>query len=128
MLVQTRHHNQRSRSLQLMTQKVNDWSAQLQEIGFQKVKKVDGAITHHYQAADRRSSFWTQITVRQVGRPNPDSWQVTFARIENQVGFLKIHNLVKKIDVVVYTSCSTMLTKINKELARTPGFLQKISN
>jgi len=44
------------------------------------------------------------------------------------VGFLKIHNLVKKIDVVVYTSCSTMLTKINKELARTPGFLQKISN
>ena len=111
-----------------MTQKLNDWSAQLQEIGFQKVKKVDGAITHRCQAADRRSSFWTQITVRQVGRPNPDSWQVTFARIENQVGFLKIHNLVKKIDVVVYTSCSTMLTKINKELARTPGFLQKISN
>ena len=111
-----------------MTQKLNDWSVRLQEIGFQKVKKVDGAITHHYQAADRRSSFWTQITVRQVGRPNPDSWQVTFARIENQVGFLKIHNLVKKIDVVVYTSCSTMLTKINKELARTPGFLQKISN
>ena len=111
-----------------MTQKANDWSAQLQEIGFQKVKKVDGAITYNYQAADRCSSFWTQITVKQVGRPNPDSWQVTFARSENQVGLLKIYNVVKKIDVVVYTSCSTMLAKINKEMALTPGFLRKISN
>ena len=111
-----------------MTQKANYWSALLHEIGFQKVKKNDGAITHHYQASDRRSSFWTQITVRQVGRPNPDSWQVTFARIENQVGLLKIHNIVKNIDVVVYTSCSTMLAKIKKEMARKPGFLRKISN
>ena len=111
-----------------MTQKANDWSAQLQEIGFQKVKKLDGATTYHYQAADRRSSFWSQITVRQVGRPSPDSWQVTFARIESQVGFLKIHNVVKNIDVVLYMSCSKMLVKIKKELSRAPGFLRKISN
>ena len=111
-----------------MTQKANDWSAQLQEIGFQKVKTVDGAITYNYQAADRCSSFWTQITVKQVGRPNPDSWQVTFARSESQVGILRIYKVVKKIDVVVYTSCSTMLAKIKKEMALTPGFLRKISN
>ena len=111
-----------------MTQKANDWSAQLQEIGFQKVKKLDGAITLYYQAADRCSSFWTQITVKQVGRPNPDAWQVTFARTENRVGLLKVHDVVKNIDVVVYTSCSTMLTKIKRELARTPGFLRKISS
>ena len=59
---------------------MSDWSEQLQIIGFEKTKKADGSVSHCYEAAHRRSSFWTQITVKQVGRPNPDSWQVTYAR------------------------------------------------
>ena len=104
------------------------WSEHLQDIGFEKTKQADGAVIHCYRAAHRRSSYWTQITVKEVGRPNPDSWQVTYSRAELLIGIWKIHNAVKKIDVIVYTSSKTMLQDIKQEMLRKPGFLQAISN
>ena len=82
---------------------MHNWSEQLQGIGFEKTKQADGTVSHCYQAAHRRSSFWTQITVKQVGRPNPDSWQVTYARSEIQIGLWKIHKVVKSMEVIVHT-------------------------
>ena len=107
---------------------MSNWSEQLQSIGFEKTKKADGSVSHCYEAAHRRSSFWTQITVKQVGRPNPDSWQVTYARSEIQIGLLKIHKVVKSMEVIVYTNCSSMLGDIQEKMRRKPDFLDKISN
>ena len=107
---------------------MSSWSEQLQGIGFKKSKQADGAVSHCYQAAHRRSSFWTQITVKQVGRPNPDSWQVTYARAETQIGIWKIHNVIKNMDVIVYTNSATMLDDIKEKMQRQPGFLNRISN
>ena len=107
---------------------MSNWSEQLQSIGFEKTKKADGSVSHCYEAAHRRSSFWTQITVKQVGRPNPDSWQVTYARSEIQIGLLKIHKVVKSIEVVVHTNYSSMLGEIQEKMRRKPDFLDKISN
>ena len=105
-----------------------DWSEHLQNIGFEKKRQADGAVSHCYQAEHRRSSYWTQITVKEVGRPNPDSWQVTYSRAEILIGIWKIHNAVKKIDVIVYTSSKTMLKDIKQKMLRKPSFLQGISN
>ena len=107
---------------------MSNWSEQLQSIGFQKTKKADGSVSHCYEAAHRRSSFWTQITVKQVGRPNPDSWQVTYARSEIQIGLWKIHKVVKTMEVVVHTNYSSMLDDIQEKMLRKPSFLDKISN
>ena len=107
---------------------MSNWSEQLQSIGFEKTKKADGSVSHCYEAAHRRSSFWTQITVKQVGRPNPDSWQVTYARSEIQIGLLKIHKVVKSMEVVVHTNYSSMLGEIQEKMRRKPDFLDKISN
>ena len=107
---------------------MSNWSEQLQSIGFEKTKKVDGSVSHCYEAAHRRSSFWTQITVKQVGRPNPDSWQVTYARSEIQIGLLKIHKVVKSMKVIVHTNCSLMLDDIQAKMRRKPDVLDKISN
>ena len=107
---------------------MSDWSEQLQMIGFEKTKKADGSVSHCYEATHRRSSFWTQITVKQVGRPNPDSWQVTYARSEIQIGLWKIHKVVKSMEVIVHTNCSLMLDDIQAKMRRKPDFLDKISN
>ena len=107
---------------------MSNWSEQLQSIGFEKTKKADGSVSHCYEAAHRRSSFWTQITVKKVGRPNPDSWQVTYARSEIQIGLWKIHEAVKNLEVVVYTNSSHMLDKIKIEIKRQPDLLRRISN
>ena len=107
---------------------MSNWSEQLQSIGFEKKKKADGSVSHCYEAAHRRSSFWTQITVKQVGRPNPDSWQVTYARSEIQIGLWKIHKVVKTMEVVVHTNYSSMLDDIQAKIRRKPDFLDKISN
>ena len=107
---------------------MSNWSEQLQNIGFEKTKQADGSVSHCYQAAHRRSSFWTQITVKQVGRPNPDSWQVTYARSEIQIGLWKIHKVVKSMEVIVHTNWSSMLEEIQAKIRRKPDFLEKISN
>ena len=107
---------------------MSNWSEQLQSIGFEKTKKADGSVSHCYEAAHRRSSFWTQITVKQVGRPNPDSWQVTYARSEIQIGLWKIHKVVKSMEVIVHTNYSSMLDDIQSKIRRKPNFLDKISN
>ena len=107
---------------------MSNWSEQLQSIGFEKTKKADGSVSHCYEAAHRRSSFWTQITVKQVGRPNPDSWQVTYARSEIQIGLWKIHKVVKSMEVIVHTNYSSMLDDIQSKIRRKPDFLDKISN
>ena len=107
---------------------MSNWSEQLQSIGFEKTKKADGSVSHCYEAAHRRSSFWSQITVKQVGRPNPDSWQVTCARSEIQIGLWKIHKVVKSMEVIVHTNYSSMLDDIQTKMLRKPGFLDKISN
>ena len=107
---------------------MSNWSEQLQSIGFEKTKKADGSVSHCYEAAHRRSSFWTQITVKQVGRPNPDSWQVTYARSEIQIGIWKIHNVVKNIEVFVHKNSSSMLDDIKEKMRRKPDFFHKISN
>ena len=107
---------------------MSNWSEQLQSIGFEKTKKADGSVSHCYEAAHRRGSFWTQITVKQVGRPNPDSWQVTYARSEIQIGLLKIHKVVKSMEVVVHTNYSSMLGAIQEKMRRKPDFLDKVSN
>ena len=107
---------------------MSNWSEQLQSIGFEKTKKADGSVSHCYEAAHRRSSFWTQITVKKVGRPNPDSWQVTYARSEIQIGLWKIHKVVKSMEVIVHTNYSSMLDDIQSKIRRKPDFLDKISN
>ena len=107
---------------------MHNWSEQLQGIGFEKTKQADGTVSHCYQAAHRRSSFWTQITVKQVGRPNPDSWQVTYARSEIQIGIWKIHNVVKNMEVIVHKNSNSMLHDIKEKIRRKPDFLHKISN
>ena len=107
---------------------MSNWSEQLQSIGFEKTKKADGSVSHCYEAAHRRSSFWTQITVKKVGRPNPDSWQVTYARSEIQIGLWKIHEVVKIMEVIVHTNYSSMLKDIQSKIRRKPNFLDKISN
>jgi hypothetical protein len=107
---------------------MSNWSEQLQSIGFEKTKKADGSVSHCYEAAHRRSSFWTQITVKKVGRPNPDSWQVTYARSEIQIGLWKIHKVVKSMEVIVHTNYSSMLDDIQSKIRRKPNSLDKISN
>ena len=126
--VQTSWQTERVGSRQLMPSKMPDWSDQLQEIGFERTKKADGTVCHCYQAMQRRNSFWTLITVKQVGRPHPDAWQVTYARSEIQVGLWKIHESVKNLEVVVYTKSSHMLNKIKTEMQRKPDLLRRISN
>ena len=97
---------------------MSNWSEQLQDIGFEKTKQADGAVSFHYQASHRRASFWTQITVKQVGRPSPDSWQVTYSRAELQIGIWKIHNAVKNMDVIVYTNDGAMINDIQEKMQR----------
>ena len=107
---------------------MSDWSDQLLKTGFQKIEASDGAVRYCYEAADRRRSFWTEITVKQVGRPQPDSWQVTYARSELQVGFWKLHSVVKDIDVIVYKSPEKMVEAIKQQISIKPTFLQRITN
>ena len=107
---------------------MSNWSEQLQGIGFEKTKQADGAVSHCYEASHRRSSFWTLITVKQIGRPHPDAWQVTYARAETQIGIWSIHQAIKNMDVVVYNKSDSMLEEIQSRMQRKPGFWHKISN
>ena len=66
--------------------------------------------------------------MKQVGRPNPDSWQVTYARSEIQIGIWKIHKVVKNIEVIVHKNSNSMLDDIREKMRRKPNFLDKISN
>ena len=107
---------------------MSNWSEQLLSIGFEKTKKADGTECYCYEAAHRRRSFWTRITVKQIDRPNPSSWQATYARSEIQIGIWNIHSVVRNIDVIVYANCSSMLDDIKVNMQRKPNFLLKISN
>ena len=122
------HATPRTKILSIEPHTMSDWSDQLLKIGFQKIETSDGAVRYCYEAADRRASFWTEITVKQVGRPQPDSWQVTYARSELQVGFWKLHSVVKDIDVIVYKSSEKMVESIKQQISIKPTFLQRITN
>lgn len=122
------HATPRTKILSIEPHTMSDWSDQLLKIGFQKIETSDGAVRYCYEAADRRSSFWTEVTVKQVGRPQPDSWQVTYARSELQVGFWKLHSVVKDIDVIVYKSSEKMVESIKQQISIKPTFLQRITN
>ena len=122
------HATPRTKILSIEPHTMSDWSDQLLKIGFQKIETSDGAVRYCYEAADRRESFWTEITVKQVGRPQPDSWQVTYARSELQVGFWKLHSVVKDIDVIVYKSSEKMVEAIKQQISIKPTFLQRITN
>ena len=122
------HATPRTKILSIEPHTMSDWSDQLLKISFQKIETSDGAVRYCYEAADRRASFWTEITVKQVGRPQPDSWQVTYARSELQVGFWKLHSVVKDIDVIVYKSSEKMVESIKQQISIKPTFLQRITN
>ena len=122
------HATPRTKILSIEPHTMSDWSDQLLKIGFQKIETSDGAVRYCYEAADRRASFWTEITVKQVGRPQPDSWQVTYARSELQVGFWKLHSVVKDIDVIVYKISEKMVEAIKQQISIKPTFLQRITN
>ena len=109
-------------------QAMSSWHDQLLKIGFQKVKSADGAVRYCYEAENCRTSFWTQITVKEVGRPSPDSWQITYARSEIQVGLWKIHSVVNAVDVVVHNNSQKMVEDINEKVKIKPDFLQRISS
>ena len=123
-----RTHHATVYSQSFLFSNMSNWSEQLQGIGFERIKQDDGSVSHCYKAGHRRSSFWTQITVKQVGRPNPDSWQVTYARAETQIGIWSIHQAVKNMDVIVHTNSKAMLEEIQIKMGRKPTFLHKISN
>ena len=118
----------RTKIIMLELQAMSSWHDQLLEIGFQKIKSTDGAVRYCYEATNRRTSFWTQITVKQVGRPSPDSWQITYARSEIQVGLWKIHSVVNAVDVVVHNNSQKMMEDISEKIKVKPDFLQRISS
>ena len=107
---------------------MSNWSEQLISIGFEKTKKADGTECYCYEATHRRRSFWTRITVKQIDRPNPSSWQATYTRSEIQIGIWNIHSVVRNIDVIVYANYSSMLDDIKLKMQRKSNFLLKISN
>ena len=107
---------------------MTEWSDQLEELGFNKYKKEDGSVTFKYFSDDRRHVFWTQITVKQVGKPSPDAWQVTYTRSEIQIGFWKAHDITKSIEVRVHNSASKLIEEINQQMSIKPNLLTKISN
>ena len=107
---------------------MGDWTQQLLELNFQKEKKEDGSVYYTLTPGHRRESYWTKITVKQVGAPTPDAWQVTCARSEIQIGLWKIHNATQDISVVVHTSAQKMLEDIIHQRSLKPSFLSKISN
>jgi len=107
---------------------MDDWSQQLLKLNFQKEKKEDGSTSYTLILGHRRDSYWTKITVKQVGSPTPDAWQVTCARSEIRVGLWKIHNTTQDISVVVHTSAQKMIEDINYQTSLKPSFLTRISN
>ena len=107
---------------------MGDWSQQLLKLNFQKEKKEDGSTTYTLITGHRRDYYWTKITVKQVGSPTPDAWQVTCARSEIRIGLWKIHNTTQDISVVVHTSAQKMIEDINYQTSLKPSFLSKISN
>ena len=107
---------------------MSDWSQQLLELNFQKEKKDDGSSSYTLTPGHRRNSYWTKITVKQIGSPTPDAWQVTCARSEIRIGLWKIHNTTQDISVVVHTSAQKMIEDINYQKSLKPSFLSKISN
>ena len=118
----------RTKIIMMELHAMSSWHDQLLKIGFQKVKSADGAVRYCYEAANRRSSFWTKITVKEVGRPSPDSWQITYARSEIQVGLWKIHSVVNAVDVVVHNNSQKMVEEIREKIKIKPDFLQRISS
>ena len=107
---------------------MGDWSQQLLKLNFQKEKKEDGSTSYTLITGHRREYYWTKITVKQVGSPTPDAWQVTCARSEIRIGLWKIHNTTQDISVVVHTSAQKMIEDINYQTSLKPSFLSKISN
>ena len=88
------------------------------------IEKEDGSIKYFLFPGDGNKVFWTQITVTPVG----DSWQVTYARSENQVGLWKMYSVVTKIEVHVINKINNMISEITVQKARTPGFLRRLCN
>ena len=105
-----------------------EWDQQLLELNFKKEKKDDGSIAYTLMPGDRRDSYWTKITVKQIGAPTPDAWQVTCARSEIRIGLWKIHDTTQDISVVVHTSAQKMIEDIHCQAKLKPSFWLKISN
>ena len=107
---------------------MTQWSEQLEELGFEKYKKADGSVSFKYFSNDRRHVFWTQITVKQVGKPSPDAWQVTYTRSEIQIGFWKAHDITKSIEVRVHNSSAKLIEEINQQMIIRLNSLAETSN
>ena len=105
-----------------------DWNQQRLSLDFTKEKDNDGSIVYTLNSGHRRQVYWTRITVKQVGRPSPDAWQVTYSRSEIQIGLWKIHNATKDIKVTVHTSPAKLIEDIANQKKRKPSFLARISN
>lgn len=104
---------------------MTQWSEQLKNLGFEECKKTDGSVLFKYFSNDRRHVFWTQITVKQVGKPLPDAWQVTYTRSEVQVGIWNVHDITKSIEVRVHNSASKMLEEVNQQMSVETNLLNK---
>ena len=103
---------------------MQDLDYQLKDLGFDKEKKEDGSFKYFLFPGDSNKVFWTQITVTPVG----DSWQVTYARSENQVGLWKMYSVVTKIEVHVINKVNNLIMEITEQKSRTPGFLRRLCN
>ena len=104
---------------------MGDWSQQLLELDFQKETKEDGSTSYTLITGHRRDYYWTKITVKQVGSPTPDAWQVTCARSEIRIGLWKIHNTTQDISVVVHTSAQKMIEDINYQTSLSQAFCRR---
>ena len=107
---------------------MTDWHQKLLDLKFQQEKKTDGSSSYVLMTNHRRNTYWTKITVKRVGTPTPDAWQVTCARSEIQVGLWKIHDTIQDISVVVHTSAEKMIEDIIYQKSLKPSFWSKISN
>ncbi|WP_413441077.1 hypothetical protein [Synechococcus sp. MIT S1220] len=104
-----------------------NWEQDLFALNFKKEKQIDGSLIYALNIGDQRQSYWTKITVKQVGRPQKDAWQVICARSEIQVGIWKVHEVTKDISVDVYTSVEKMLSAIKCQIKLKPSFLLRIT-
>ena len=104
-----------------------NWKQDLFDLNFKEEKQIDGLSTYTLHLGDQRQSYWTKITVKQVGRPQKDSWQVICARSEIQVGLWKVHEATKDISVDVFTSADKMLSAIDQQMKLKPSFLSRIT-
>ena len=102
-----------------------DWDKQLKKLNFDVKTRKDGSSLYTLSIKNEKKSYWTKITVKQVGKPDPDAWQVTYARSELQVGIWKIFETTKDIKVVVHNSEVKMIDEIKNETSLKPDFFSR---